>query len=61
MYQNIAYEKTKNLIHIWDDEKGHFTMPYKKYGYRKNANGKYVALDGHRVEKVGMIKTYKEV
>ena len=52
MYQNIAFEKSKNLLHIWDDEKGHFTMPYKKYAYRKNNNGKYVALDGNRVEKV---------
>ena len=52
MYQNIAFEKTKNLVHIWDDEKGHFTLPYKKYAYRKNNNGKYVALDGNRVEKV---------
>ena len=52
MYQGIAFEKTKNLVHIWDDEKGHFTLPYKKYAYRKNNNGKYVALDGNRVEKV---------
>lgn len=51
-YQNIAYEKSKNLLHIWDDQKGYFTMPYKKYAYRKNNNGKYVALDGNRVEKI---------
>lgn len=52
MYQNIAYQKNKNLLHVWDDKNGHMQFPYKKYAYKKNAHGKHVALDGARVDKV---------
>jgi hypothetical protein len=23
MYQNIAYQKHKNIMHVWDDKNGH--------------------------------------
>jgi len=52
MYQNVAYQRSKNLVHIWDDKNGHFTVPFKKYAYKRNAHGKFVALDGHKVDKV---------
>ena len=52
MYQNIAYQKNKNLIHVWDDKKGHMQFPFKKYAYKKSAHGKFVALDGSKLEKV---------
>jgi DNA polymerase elongation subunit (family B) len=52
MYQNIAFQKNKNLLHIWDDTKGHIKFHFKKYAYKKNTHGKYVALDGSKVDKV---------
>ena len=30
MYQNIYYERQKNLIHLWDDKSGYQTFPYRK-------------------------------
>jgi DNA polymerase elongation subunit (family B) len=52
MYQNICFQKHKNLITVWDDEKGVIQFPYKKYAYKRNSTGKFVALDGTRVDKV---------
>ena len=52
MYQAIAYHKRTNKVHVWDDQKGHITINYKPYAYRKATYGKLVALDGKRVEKV---------
>ena len=52
MYQNIAYQKHKNIVHVWDDKNGHLQFPYKKYAYKKNAHGRYVALDGSKLDKV---------
>lgn len=51
-YQNIAYQKNKNIMHVWDDKNGHLKFPYKKYAYKKNAHGRHVALDGTKVDKV---------
>lgn len=51
-YQNICYQKHKNLITLWDDVKGKMQFPYKKYAYKKNSTGKYIALDGARLDKV---------
>ena len=52
MYQNIAYQKHKNIVHVWDDKNGHLQFPYKKYAYKKNAHGRHVALDGSKLDKV---------
>jgi DNA polymerase elongation subunit (family B) len=52
MYQNIAFQRNKNLITIWDDKHGKMQIPYKKYAYKKNSHGKYTALDGSKVDKV---------
>jgi DNA polymerase elongation subunit (family B) len=51
-YQNISYQKNKNLIHVWDDKKGHLQFPFKKYAYKRSSNGRQVALDGTKVDKV---------
>jgi DNA polymerase elongation subunit (family B) len=51
-YQNIAYQKSKNIMHIWDDKNGHLQFAFKKYAYKKNAHGRYTALDGSKVDKV---------
>lgn len=52
MYQNACYQRSKNIVHIWDDKHGHLRIPYKKYAYKKNAHGNYTTLDGSKVEKV---------
>ena len=46
MYKNIYYERAKNTMHIWDDERGYFTMPYRKYAYRKDPNGQHRSMYG---------------
>jgi len=51
-YQNIAYQKHKNLVSVWDDKNGLMQFPFKKYAYKKNSHGKYVALDGSKLDKV---------
>ena len=33
MYQNIWYQKNKNTVHLWDDEKGYIKYHMKKYAY----------------------------
>ena len=52
MYQAVAYHKRTNKVHIWDDIKGHFTVNYKPYAYRKATYGNMVALDGQTVQRV---------
>ena len=52
MYQNIAFQKHKNIVHVWDDKNGHLQFPYKKYAYKKAAHGKHVALDSSKLDKV---------
>jgi DNA polymerase elongation subunit (family B) len=52
MYQNIAFQKNKNIMHVWDDKNGHLQFPFKPYAYKKNSHGRQVALDGSKVDKV---------
>ena len=52
MYQAVAYHKRTNKVHIWDDKKGHITVNYKPYAYRKATYGNMVALDGATVQRV---------
>ena len=52
MYQNIHYQKHKNTVHIWDDERGHLTFPYKKYAYAKSPHGNFTSLYGDKLSKV---------
>jgi len=52
MYQNIFFERNKNLIHLWDDTIGYRTFPYKKYAYIKDPNGEYESMYGDRLSKV---------
>ena len=51
MYQNIWYQKNKNTVHLWDDEKGYIKYHMKKYAYISDPYGDMVALDGKRVKK----------
>ena len=53
MYQNIYYERAKNLIHLWDDKSGYQTFPYRKYAYKKDPYGEYRSMYGDKLTKVG--------
>lgn len=44
MYQNIYYERQKNLIHLWDDTNGYQTFPYRKYAYVKDQHGEHRSM-----------------
>jgi DNA polymerase elongation subunit (family B) len=52
MYQNIFFERNRNLIHLWDDTLGYRTFPYKKYAYIKDPNGEYQSMHGDRLTKI---------
>jgi len=53
MYQNIYYERQKNLIHLWDDKSGYQTFPYRKYAYKRDTHGEYLSMYGDKLTKVG--------
>jgi DNA polymerase elongation subunit (family B) len=53
MYQNIYYERQKNLIHLWDDKSGYQTFPYRKYAYKRDAHGEYLSMYGDKLTKIG--------
>jgi hypothetical protein len=52
-YQNIYYERAKNLIHLWDDTQGYSTFPYRKYAYKRDPNGQYRSMYGDKLSKIG--------
>ena len=52
MYQNIFFERNRNLIHLWDDTLGYRTFPYRKYAYVKDPNGEYTSMYGDRLTKI---------
>ena len=54
MYQNIWIQKKQDqeIIHLWDDEKGYFTMPYQRYASIKDKNGQFVSLDGSKLRMI---------
>lgn len=57
MYQNIAYHKKTNTIHLWDDEIGYKKYNFKPYGYLPDSSGQYKTLDGIKLKRVnGNIK-----
>jgi DNA polymerase elongation subunit (family B) len=51
-YQNIYYERAKNLIHLWDDSTGYSTFPYRKYAYVKDQHGEYRSMYGDKLRKI---------
>ena len=52
-FQNIYYERSKNLMHLWDDERGYTTFPYRKYAYKKDPYGQYRSMYGDKLSKIG--------
>ena len=52
MYQNIFYERSRNLIHLWDDTRGYTTFPYRKYAYKKDPYGECLSMYGDRLTRI---------
>ena len=52
MYQNIYYERRTNMVHIWDDKRGHLKIPFKKYAFVKHSSGNFTSLYGDKLQKV---------
>ena len=52
MYQNIFYDAKKQSVHIWDDESGYYTIPYKRYAYVRDRAGTHISLYGDKLRKV---------
>ena len=57
MYQNVYFDNKKQLFHIWDDENGYYTLPYKKYAYVKDRAGTHISLYGDKLRKVYRFET----
>ena len=52
MYQNIYYQREKNLIHLWDDQRGYSSFPYTRYAYEKATNGEARSIYGDKLTKI---------
>ena len=52
MYQNIYYQREKNLIHLWDDQRGYSSFPYTRYAYERAERGQYTSIYGDKLTKV---------
>src|SRR6056300_2086572 len=52
MYQNIYYQREKNLIHLWDDVKGYMSFPYTRYAYERAERGEYKSIYGDVLTKI---------
>jgi DNA polymerase elongation subunit (family B) len=52
LYTNIYYQREKNLVHLWDHQRGYQTFPYTRYAYEKSPNGQYKSIHGDRLEKI---------
>jgi len=56
MYQNIYYQREKNLIHLWDDKRGYSSFPYTRYAYERAANGEARSIYGDKLTKIYKFK-----
>jgi DNA polymerase elongation subunit (family B) len=62
MYQAIYVERGEGFgndtVHLWDDELGYKTVPYRQfdYAYKPDKSGQYISMTGVRLAKV---KRYK--
>ena len=52
MYQNIYYQRERNLIHLWDDQRGYSAFPYTRYAYEKAKRGEYKSIYGDTLTKI---------
>ena len=56
MYQNIYYQRERNLIHLWDDQRGYSAFPYTRYAYEKSLRGEYKSIYGDTLTKIYKFK-----
>ena len=56
MYQNIYYQREKNLIHLWDDKRGYSSFPYTRYAYERAENGEARSIYGDKLTKIYKFK-----
>jgi DNA polymerase elongation subunit (family B) len=56
MYQNIYYQREKNLIHLWDDQRGYSSFPYTRYAYEPAERGEYTSIYGDKLTKIYKFK-----
>ena len=56
MYQNIYYQREKNLIHLWDDQQGYRSFPYTRYAYEPAQRGEYTSIYGDKLTKIYKFK-----
>ena len=52
MYQNIYYQREKNLIHLWDDTRGYTSFPYTRYAYEPAERGEFRSIYGDKLTKI---------
>jgi hypothetical protein len=52
MYQNVYYQRERNLVHLWDDKLGYRSFPYTRYAYEKAERGQYTSLYGDKLSKI---------
>ena len=56
MYQNIYYQREKNLIHLWDDQRGYSAFPYTRYAYEPAQRGEFKSIYGDSLTKIYKFK-----
>ena len=56
MYQNIYYQREKNLIHLWDDQRGYSSFPYTRYAYEPAERGEFRSIYGDKLTKIYKFK-----
>lgn len=52
MYKSVYYERSREILHIWDDELGHVCQKFKNYAFVKSDFGKYQTMHGDKVDKI---------
>jgi len=56
LYQNIYYQREKNLIHLWDDQRGYSAFPYTRYAYEPAKRGEFKSIYGDTLTKIYKFK-----
>jgi len=56
LYQNIYYQRERNLIHLWDDQRGYSAFPYTRYAYEPAQRGEYKSIYGDSLTKIYKFK-----
>ena len=52
MFQNIFFDRNTYKIHLWDDELGYASFPYKKYAYILDREGDLLTIFNQKVRQI---------